>query len=338
MKNIILGFLLLAMMAMLSCQRKSGEKAADTPAADTAALTIETITRQIMQDSSNAGLFRDRAILYLAQQNPNRALRDMNAAIALKPGNPRYMLDLADIFMSMGLIDNTMESLNKALSLDPDNMETLLKLAEINLILQQYKAAVEYSDKAIILEKSNPLPYFIKAYAFAETGDTLLAIKTYLEAVSVDQDYYDAYVQLGLIYSKAKNRLAIDYLNNALNIRPESTEALYALALAYQEQEQAENAIQTYNRLIIINPQHVYAHYNLGYAHLVFLNDYEQAITYFDKVLELDPGYYDALYNKAYCYELLGDPATAWDLYKQVLEIAVNHEKAIDGLNRLEGR
>jgi tetratricopeptide (TPR) repeat protein len=338
MKNIILGFILLAGMAMLSCQRKSSEPAADTTAADTAAYTIESLSRQIMQDSSNAGLFRDRAMLYLAQQNPNRALRDMNAAITLNPGNPRFMLDLADIFLSMGLIENTMESLNKALSLDPANMETLLKLAEINLILQQYVAAVEYSDKAIVLERSNPLPYFIKAYTFAETGDTLRAIKTYLEAITVDQEYYDAYIQLGLIYSKTKNRLAIDYLNNALNIRPESIEALYALALVYQEQEQADNAIQTYNRLLLINPEHIHAIYNLGYVHLVLLNDYEQAITYFDKVLELNPEYYDALYNKAYCYELLGDPSTAWDLYKQVLEIAVNHEKAINGLNRLEGR
>ena len=76
----------------------------------------------------------------------------------------------------------------------------------------------------------------------------------------------------------------------------------------------------------------------MGYVHLVLLNDYEQAITYFDKALEVKPDYFEALYNKGYCLELLGEYQVAADLYNEVLSIEVNYQKAIDGLNRIHGR
>ena len=68
---------------------------------------------------------------------------------------------------------------------------------------------------------------------------------------------------------------------------------------------------------------------------MVMLGDYEQAIAYFDRAAQLNPNYFEAIYNKAYCYELLGDYQTARELYNAVLKIEVNYEKAIEGLNRI---
>jgi tetratricopeptide (TPR) repeat protein len=240
--------------------------------------------------------------------------------------------------MSMGLYENSMESLNRVLVIDPENTESLLKLAELNLILRKYREAIDYSRQAIALDSRDPLPYFIMAYTFAEAGDTVQAIKNYLEVVNRDQDYYDAYIQLGLIYSTAGNDLAVDYFNNALNLDPNSIEALYALAMYYQQTENATNAIATYNKLLLIDPENVYANYNLGYVHLVLLNDFKQAIKYFTKAVELNPRYYEALYNLGYCYELTADYGRARELYNKTLEIEVNYDRAVEGLNRVYGK
>ena len=159
-----------------------------------------------------------------------------------------------------------------------------------------------------------------------------------LEAIDRKQDYYDAYIQLGLIYSTANNVLAIDYFNNALNIDPQSVEALYALGMFYQDAGDAENAMTYYNQLLVIDPQNIYANYNLGYIFLVFVGDYEKAIEYFDYALDLKPDYYEALYNKGYCLELLGEYAAARDAYNEVLEMETNYQRAIDGLNRIYNR
>ncbi len=339
MKNLYFLFVIVLLLVSVACnqQEKKQSENGQIPA-DSLQAGIGKLTDRIQRDSANPGLFQQRAMEYLAQGNFNLAMRDMLMAIELNPEEPSYMLTLSDIYMGMGLLENSMEALQKALELDPDNMESMLKIAEINLILQNYKGAIEYADKAIEQDRTNPLPDLIKGYTYAEAGDTVSAIKSYLEAVSKDQKNFDAYIQLGLIYSTAGNPLAIDYFNNALNIDPQSMEALYALAMFYQENGEAEKAISTYNRMLVIDPANVYANYNMGYVHLVLLNDYEQAITYFDKALEIKPDYHEALYNKAYCLELLGEYQAAADLYNEVLSIEVNYQKAIDGLNRIHGR
>ena len=338
MRNSVLYLLLLLALIVFSCDQISSPQDNNMQASDTTLSDLDQLTARIMQDSTNAALYQERAMIYLARQNENLALRDVNMAIQLDPGNSGYMLTLSDIYMSMGLLENCMESLKRVIVLDPENPESFLKLAELNLILRKYKEAINNANQAIALDKRDPLPYFIKAYTFAEAGDTNNAIKNYLEAVNRDQNYYDAYIQLGLIYSTANNDLAIDYFNNALNIDPNSVEALYALAMYYQQTENADLAIATYNKLLLIDQESVYGHYNLGYVHLVLLGDVEQAITYFAKAAELNPQYYEAIYNQAYCYELSGDYVKARKLYNKVLEIEVNYDKAIEGLNRIFGK
>ena len=338
MKNSVLYLLLLLALITFSCDHMGGSQDNNTQASDTALSDLDQLTASIMQDSANAALYQERAMIYLARQNENMALRDVNMAIQLDPQNSGYILTLSDIYMSMGLFENCMESLKRVLVLDPENSESFLKLAELNLILRKYKEALDNANQAIALDKQNPLPYFIKAYTYAEAGDSNNAIKSYLEVVSMDQNYYDAYIQLGLIYSTANNSLAIDYFNNALNIDPNSIEALYALAMFYQQTEDADNAIAIYNKLLLIDPENVYGHYNLGYVQLVLLGDFEQAITYFAKAAELNPQYFEAIYNQAYCYELSGNYEKARELYNKVLEIEVNYDKAIAGLNRIYGK
>ena len=337
MRYKVLFLLIFAGIMISSCNRQGGDQKTDETGQELTVSDIDELTALIREDSSDALLFEKRAQAYLAQRDHNLAMRDMLQAIQLDPDNARYMLTLSDIYMSMGLLDNCIESLDRALRLEPENVESMLKLSEINFILKKYKEALEYADMAIAVEKINPLPYFMKGYIFAEAGDTIGAITNYLEAIDKDQAYYDAFIQLGLIYSTAGNTLAIDYFNNALNVEPQSTEALYALAMFYQEAGDAENAIAAYSRLLVVDPENVYGHYNLGYVNLVMVGDFEQAVAYFERAEQLKPDYFEAIYNKGYCYELLGDLQAARDAYNAVLEIEVNYEKAIVGLNRIYG-
>jgi len=337
MKNLVLYILFLGML-VTSCVDKGNNNANDESQGINESDKIEQLDAEIKADTSNADLYGQRAEAYLELRNYNMAMRDMLTAIQLEPGKTSYLLTLSDIYLSMGLLENCVESLNKVLELEPENTESILKLAEIHLILKQYKEALETTDKAIKIDKLNPLPYFIKAYTFAEAGDTLNAIKNYLEVIDKDQRNYDAYIQLGLIYSRTGNPIAVDYLNNALKIDTESVEAMYAIAMFFQSQGDSDNAIAMYNRLLLIEPDNLYANYNLGYVNLVLLSDYETALGFFEKAIELQPNYFQAIYNLGYCNELLGEYATARNLYNAALEIEVNYDKAIEGLNRIYGK
>jgi tetratricopeptide (TPR) repeat protein len=329
--------LLTTVLLLYSCVSSSDKKVAEENQ-DESVGAIADLSQMIAEDSLNAALFEERARAYLEKKEHNLAMRDMLRAIELDPENHQYMLTLGDIYLSMGLLENCVEAIEKSLEIKPANKEAMLKLSELNIMMKKYEEAIKYADMALEQDKSDPLPHFMKGYTFAQAGDTLNAIKSYLETINLQQNHYDAYLELGLIYSTRNNPIAIDYFNNALNINPQSIEALYGLGMFYQGIDDAENAENAYNRILAIDPENKFAFYNLGYINLVILGDYRQAIEYFEQVEQLDPDYFEATFNKGYCYELLGDYELARQCYSNVLDKQVNYQKAIEGLNRIQGK
>lgn len=59
-------------------------------------------------------------------------------------------------------------------------------------------------------------------------------------------------------------------------------------------------AIKFCNQVLENNPQSSQAHYIKGFAYFK-LQDYEQAIESFDKTIELEPAYADAFYYRGIC-------------------------------------
>ena len=186
------------------------------------------------------------------------------------------------------------------------------------------------------MDPVNPRAYFIRAIALLEKGDTVRAADDLKKAVDQDQEFFDAYLELGELYSIKKDRIAADYLRNALNLRPESKEALYLLGMFYQENNQFDKALETYSILGKIDTTFRNVPYNTGYIYLVYLKDFQQAARFFSQAIKKDPGYAEAYYNRGYAYELSGQFDKAYSDYKMTLKLKTNYQKAIDGLNRLD--
>ncbi len=328
--------IILLSVLLTSCGEKKKNTANTVPPADSLKSAILGLDKQISGDVSNADLYHSRARLYLLDHQFDPALRDINKAISLSPKTPSFYITLSDIFLLMGRPDNCRDALLKAVELDPGNNEAILKLAKLNLIIKDYKMTFEYVRKALDIDKTNPRAYFIRAIALLESHDTVRAVADLQTAVDQDQGYYDAYIQLGKVFSLRNNILAVDYLKNALRLKPESKEALYMLGMFYQENEQYEKATDTYMQLEKADSAFKEAPYNIGYINLVYLKDFSKAVTWFSKALGCDPGYIEAYYNRGLAYEYMGEFEKSYKDYKRTLELHVNYQKAIDGLNRLD--
>jgi tetratricopeptide (TPR) repeat protein len=324
-----------SILIAISCENFRTDKQ-DSTGKDQESAGPESLTRQILLDSTNAELYFNRARLYIQQRKIDSAYRDLNKAISLDPEDARFYVALSDIYLMQGKIASCNEALEKAISLDSQSQEAFLKLAELNLMLQNYDETFENLKKSLDIEEYNPVAYFISAYAFLELEDTARAIENFQRAVDQKQDYYDAYIYLGNIFAARQDKLSEDYYNNALNIKPQSIEAHYNLALFYQNTEQIENAVKVYNRLLKIDPDYIYALYNMGYINLVYEKDFEKAIQFFTQTIERDQKYFEAYYNRGYSHELMGNYNEArWD-YQKTLDLKTNYTKAIEGLNRLD--
>lgn len=331
----ILAILLLCFV--VACDSGNVEKESNKEIAlDSITNPIKFITDKLSKDSLNGELFNERAKLYVQNKQINNALQDVHKALELKPNEAKFYITLSDIYLLMGQMQKSIKSLKKAAELDQNDPEPLLKIAEIYLINKEYPLCFDYIEKALAIDDINPQAYFMRGFANKERGDTARAIKFFQIAADQDQDYYEAFNQLGLIYAAKGNDLAIDYYNNAIDINPELIAARYNLAMYFQENEEYSSAINAYLNIIDIDSLYKNAYFNLGYIYLVYLELYETAVDYFSDAIRLHPEYIDAYFNRGYSYELLGKYDLAETDYRKTLELKTNYQKAIEGLNRLD--
>jgi tetratricopeptide (TPR) repeat protein len=331
-------FVLIILGLLSACQQNKStldtEKKVEQ--ADPKTQRLAELSKLIENNPDNAELFNERASIYNEKEDYTSALKDALSTIEIDSTHADFYVTLADAYLGLGKMQPSLQSLDKAISLDPKNKSAMIKLAEINIVFRDYKKALNFIDEVIKLDDLEPKAYFLRGVIFLENKDTTRSIRNFQKAIDVDQDYFDAHLQLGVLYAEKKNKLAVDYFNNALNINPGNMDVSYMLALYYQETGGYDEALKIYEGLLLKDPKFYYALYNIGYINLVYLKDYNRAVDYFTKVIELKPDYTDAWYNRGFAWEMLKDIENSRKDYKKALELTPNYEKAIAGLNRID--
>lgn len=332
MKKIV--FILLPFILLFACKPGKQQEIKSIPS--DMPPEILKLTKLIMADSTKPDLYYERAKLYLENKDGNKALADIFKAIKLNPNESKYFVAQGDAYLLNGNAKQCRSALEQAISLNNKETEAYLKLAELSLYFKDYEQVFMQLQKAAEVEPNNAKVYFIKGFAMKEKGDTVGAIKSFQKAIDFNQDYYDSYIQVGMLYTIKKNRLAIDYLNNAMTLKPNSVEAMYFKGLYYQETDQLNEAMAEYHKILKIDPGHKFSQFNLGYIHMFYLKAFTEAVKYFAKAIEIDPTYVEAWYNRGYSYELAGDIQNARNDYNKALELRQGYPLAMSGLKRLD--
>jgi tetratricopeptide (TPR) repeat protein len=331
----LFAYLFFGILAFGAC-RNGHEGDTNTRDSDTTRLVLNVLNQQIEDDATNPDLFHKRARYYVTSRDFDLALKDIRQAISIAPKKSVYYNTLSDIYLVTGKPDNCKEALIKSIELDPKDAEARLKLAKLYLIIKEYPNCFTTVKELLVLDPGNASAYYTRAIALLEQGDTIHAVSDLQKAVENDQANYEAYLQLGELFAMKKDPLAEMYFKNALNLKPQSREALYMLGLYYQETGMYDQAIKVYENLSKSDTTFREAPYNIGYIYMVYLNDFKKAIPFFTESIRKDPAYYKAYYNRGYAYELSGDYQNARNDYQKTLKLEVNYDKAIEGMNRLD--
>jgi len=296
---------------------------------------FDSLNKQISLHPKNPILYNERANFFLVAGDHNRALGDVNRALQLDSINADIWITLADVYFATERFVDSREILLKAINLDPENTSALLKLARLYLIYKDYPTAMKYINSALVIDPVLKDAYFMKGMAYAEGGDTTKAVYNYQKAVESDAQFYDAWIELGNLFSAGGKPMAEQYYRNAYDLDTTNTHAIYIMAFYYQESGNLEQAERFYHSLLN-REENKNALFNLGYINMVYKQDYTEAISYFQQALDVDPDYYEALFNLAYSLQLSGDKADARLKYKELLKKVPNHEGAITQLNILD--
>lgn len=329
-------FCALLVSLLISCKPKKEGPAAEEKK-DTSAVEarLSELNQLIAGNPDNDSLLHQRALLLISMKRFDEAHRDMQKAVSLDSSKASYFLTLSDIYFAGNRITYAQKALIKASELEPQNLKAHSKLAEIYFLLRKYNESLEQTSQMLKIAPGNALAYFIRGMCYKETGDTNRALSAFQSAIENDRDYYNAYMQAGILLQVKNNPLCMEYFNNALRIKPESEEALYGRAMFLQENGDYDRAIQDYTQILKINPRNKNAHYNLGYVHYTYLKVYSQAIKHYDDAIAADPNYAEAYYSRGLCYEAVGNIDAAIADYQKSLQLKPGYELPQLGLKRI---
>lgn len=333
-RNLVIITIIVFMVACTSEKQAESDEIAASP--ETEISPLQALNDSINQDTLNAGLLNRRAKYYLDQQQVDKAMRDLNKALRLDKENVDIYLTLAEAYFGMGKPESITATLIKATQIDDQDARPLIKLAELNLLQQKLNIALGYTDRALQLGVYNPEAYYVRGMIFLSREDTVSAMKNFLIARDQNENFFEPLYQIGTIYTAQRNPLAVDFLKDAIKKHPRSIVARVQLALYLQDNEAVDEAIQHYDTLLQMQAQNSKLLFNLGYVYLIYKEEYEKAIGYFDAALAIDPNYIDALYNKGRTFEQMGRLANAREIYQNVLQKKSNYPLAVEGLNRID--
>jgi tetratricopeptide (TPR) repeat protein len=341
MKTNSLWMVLLLFSGLIFTSCGGDEQSSETSESDTLSNivtgnpAIDGLTKEIKQNPDNAALYAKRGRVFVENKGYDEAIIDFTYAVKLDSTNIDYYHLLADTYMDYFKSRKALQVMKQAAELFPNDLPTLLQLSEYQLILKQHEESMKTIDQVLKQDPQNATAYLMFGMNFKEQGDTVLAINSFQKAVEFDSDMIDAWVNLGQLYEAMDDPLAARYFDNAVRVAPNNIYALHAKADYHSNQDQLEEAIDAYRKIVRADPQYVDAYFNSGLIYLD-MDSVQQASKQFDLALKVSPTHIQAYYFRGLSKEMMGDNAAAKADYEQALRMAPNYTRAQEGLKRLK--
>jgi tetratricopeptide (TPR) repeat protein len=254
---------------------------------------------------------------------------------------------IADSYREGGFTLKAIAMLKKISKLDPTNVETAMKLANL------------YSQQGLLVEARQQ--YLQVADAYARKGETRKALEAYQKIADLDPSNTSVRMKLGEIYSregfneqahesfimagseflrKGDTEQALNANLKAINVKPDSMQALTAIATIYTQHGQIERAINLLCDAFERNPGDVELLTILGRTYLQagMMDDAERT---FLSLVELDRNRFHYLLEVGRRFLQMGDLDRAAEQIDGCLDVLIGkreEDKAIDFLRKILDR
>jgi tetratricopeptide (TPR) repeat protein len=295
---------------------------------------LVALSTQISNQPQNVNLLNQRAQYYIEHQNLDSAYKDLAYAFTLDSLNPNLYVTLHNYFVENKEPNNAMKALDDGLKKNPNSIQINMAFGKFFYIARKHDLSFKHLNNALKSDKYLADAYFYKALNYRDLLDTNQAIGLFQTAIEQNPKFYEAYMQLGLIYSNKQNPLAKQYFTSAIQLQPKNMEARYAKAYFMQIAESAEMAKAEYKSMLRIDSTYTNAWYNLGYI-AFYEQKLDSAKYYFNKTIDSKYDETRAYYMRGLCYEQLGDRNNAVADYKSALKLEPNYPLAKQALQTL---
>lgn len=221
----------------------------------------ERLFNEILDDIQCDRTYNYLGLLKLDQQKIGEAINYFQFAIKIEQYNAFYHYNLGTAYSLNGWLFEAEESFKKAVRLEPTNTVYNYALAYLYYERKDYKKAQEGIENILLKEPDYADAVILKAMINAQNGNIMDAKNELQELSKTTTDNDFLYYAMAKIYKEFPlYNEAIDCLQCAINIKPESLEYLSELADCYCETEQYKVAEDIVTKVLYLNKHFIYGH------------------------------------------------------------------------------
>jgi predicted O-linked N-acetylglucosamine transferase (SPINDLY family) len=247
--------------------------------------------------------------LGLAMFNLNRydeARASYEKALALKPDFPVALRNLGNTYLRLEMGEQAVAAYSRAVALKPDDVEAWCNRSVAEMMLKRYDAAVKSSERALALQPRHFEAMVGKGLAHLEMRHYEEAEAAFNAALAIKPDMAELLAhraRLHLMLGR-KEQAEADF-DAAATLEPTLELAWRGKARVAMFVGRVEQAIIACKRVLEQNPTSEIGLTLLGGC-LAKLGDTAAAIQHYDRALEIKPDYDDAIANKIFHLDFLG--------------------------------
>jgi tetratricopeptide (TPR) repeat protein len=225
-----------------------------------------------------------------AQGQVTQTIAVYQYALQLEPRNVQALIPLARLLTLEGQHFEAIQMAEQATHIAPENARAWAILGLAYDWRGYIPEAIEACQRAIELDSNYADGYAYLAEAYADAGRWADANQTILKALELDPRSVDAHRNHGYILELQGNYWqALDAYRSALEIHPNLPHIHVAVGKNHRALGDYRAAIESFERAAAINPSNAQVLFELGWTHLIYLGEYEQAQTYFRQATAADP-------------------------------------------------
>jgi len=290
------------------------------------------------QANNNLGV-----IYYRDKDYPQAAKSFKNAASAgagQSKAKALYNLALSYKHMDKKKLFAAKKALEKAIRLRPDYTQARFALAGLQDDTPDGRqAALDQLGTLLRLHPNYTPALFRKAVIYKAAGDRKQAYANYHAALKINPNYTKAHNNLGLLYAEDKKwQLATAEFERMIELEPNNPIGYFQLGKTAYAHKNYPEAIKHFEKALQIrNGKYDKALLSIGLSYAK-LNQYDKAIEYYRKAIELDKNYATAWYNLGIALAKSEKFDQAEQAYLTALKIKTDYAPTWFSLGALYGR
>jgi len=187
--------------------------------------SIECLDRAVELSPDLAEVWNAQGVALLEMDKHEDAIICIDRAIQIDPDFAEAWVNKGAIVLASGDADKSLQYFDRAVDIDLENADAWANKGSALYEMGRFTEAVECLDEALSIRKDKVL---LNSKGWVLLGDNKpdVAIEVFEEAISMDQNYAEAWNNRGLAYSRNENFAeAFDSFERALAIEPDFADA-----------------------------------------------------------------------------------------------------------------